>query len=171
MRTDKVVVEDYNPYWHDEYIKIKKELEDLLLPEIITIEHVGSTSVEGLSAKAIIDLDIVIKDYTNFETVKNKLFQAGYFYEGDLGIKDKHAFKYSNKPHLMRHYLYVCPEYSEELKRHIAFRDYLRSNGKDRDWYGISKKLIAKYYPFDIESYMKAKAPIVAEIQKRVFQY
>ncbi|TAH59960.1 MAG: hypothetical protein EWM50_07120 [Gottschalkiaceae bacterium] len=52
---------------------------------------------------------------------------------------------------------YVCPKYSDELKRHIAFKDYLRTNKEDRDWYGEVKLLAAKYYPEDINSYMIAK--------------
>ncbi len=71
----------------------------------------------------------------------------------------------------MKHHLYVCPEYSEELKRHIAFRDYLRMNKKDRDWYGEVKLLAAKYYPEDIDSYMKAKKPCGAEILRRCGLY
>jgi GrpB-like predicted nucleotidyltransferase (UPF0157 family) len=64
----------------------------------------------------------------------------------------------------MKHHLYVCPEYSEELKRHITFRDYLRSHPEDRDWYGSVKILAAKHYPEDIDSYMIAKHPCVREI-------
>lgn len=84
-----------------------------------------------------------------------------------LGIKDRQTFKYIEKPHLMKHHLYICPEYSEELKRHIAFRDYLRLNAVDRDWYGEVKMLSAKRYPEDIDSYMIAKSPCAVEIIRR----
>jgi len=160
----KVIVEPYNPNWKLEFEKIKQELDEALKNNIISIEHVGSTSIEGLAAKPVIDIDIVMKDYNSFETVKNILESIGYIHEGDLGVKERHAFKYSDKPHLMKHHLYVCPEYSEELKRHITFRDYLRSHPEDRDWYGSVKTLAAKYYPEDIDSYMKAKNPCVREI-------
>lgn len=84
-----------------------------------------------------------------------------------MGIKDRQAFKYDNKPNLMKDHLYVCPEYSEEIKRHIAFRDYLRIHNIDRDWYGEVKLLAAKYYPEDIDGYMKAKNPCATEILLR----
>ena len=160
----KVIVELYNPDWKLEFEKIRDELAEVLKDSVISIEHVGSTSVEGLSAKPVIDIDIVMKDYNFFETVKNLLGTIGYLHEGDLGVKERHAFKYSDKPHLMRHHLYVCPEYSAELKRHIIFRDWLRSHPDDRDWYGSVKILAAKYYPEDIDSYMIAKNPCVKEI-------
>lgn len=164
---NKVTVVPYKEIWKMEFKKIKEELVSILSGYIISIEHVGSTSVEGLAAKPVIDIDIIIKDYNSFEIIKAKLASIGYIHEGDLGIKDRQAFKYEDKPNLMKHHLYVCPEYSEELKRHIAFRNYLRVNKNDRDWYGEVKLLAAKYYPEDIDSYMKAKTPCVAEILHR----
>ena len=100
--------------------------------------------------------------------MKNLLESIGYSHEGDLRVKERHAFTYpeygTDNPHLMTHHLYVCPEYSEELKRHIIFRDYLRLHPGDRDWYGSVKTLAAKYYPEDIDAYMTAKHPCVREI-------
>jgi GrpB-like predicted nucleotidyltransferase (UPF0157 family) len=160
----KVIVVLYDPIWKCEFEKIKVELSGVLKDNVISIEHVGSTSVEGLAAKPVIDIDVVMKDYNSFETVKNLLESIGYSHEGDLGVKERHAFKYADKPHLMRHHLYVCPEYSDELKRHIIFRDYLRLNPIDRDWYGSVKLIAAKHFPEDIDSYMKAKNPCVREI-------
>ena len=160
----KIIVVPYDPNWKTEFERIKGELVQALKNNIITVEHVGSTSVEGLAAKPIIDIDIVIKDYNSFETVKNILESIGYTHNGDQGVKERHAFKYSDKPHLTAHHLYACPEYSQELKRHIAFRDYLRMHPEDRDWYGSVKMLAAKHYPEDIDSYMIAKNPCVREI-------
>lgn len=167
MNMKKVIVVPYDEKWKHEFERIKTELLSVLENYIIAIEHVGSTSVEGIAAKPIIDIDIVIKDYNSLENVKEKLAQIGYTHEGDLGIKDRQAFKYGEKPHLMKHHLYVCPEYSEELKRHIAFRNYLRSHPDDRDWYGEVKMLAAKRYPEDINSYMIAKSPCAVEIINR----
>jgi Uncharacterized conserved protein len=163
----KVIVVPYDENWKKEFEKIRAELLCVLENDVIAIEHVGSTSVEGLAAKPIIDIDIVIEDYTSFEEVEEKLSQIGYTYEGDLGIKDRHAFKYKEKVHLMAHHLYVCPKHSEELKRHITFRDYLRTQPEDRDWYGSVKLLAAEHFPTDIEGYMEEKAPCISEIIRR----
>jgi len=163
----KVVVVPYDEKWKTEFERIKEELLVVLEKYIIAIEHVGSTSVKGLAAKPVIDIDVIMKDYNSFEDIKSRLAEIGYEHEGDLGIKDRQAFKYDNKPHLMIHHLYVCPAYSEELKRHIAFRDYLRQNLNDRDWYGEVKMLAAERYPDDINSYMIAKSPCAAAIINR----
>lgn len=65
-------------------------------------KHVGSTSVEGLSAKPIIDIDVVIKDYTVLEQVVSALGAIGYQHEGDLGIAGREAFTYDDKEHLRK---------------------------------------------------------------------
>ena len=162
----KVTVVPYDESWSLEFNRISEELL-YVLDSLVVIEHVGSTSVEGLSAKPVIDIDIVIGDYNSFEEVKSRLASIGYTHEGDLGIKERHAFKYEDKPHLMRHHLYVCPSYSEEFKRHVAFRDYLRANPQDRDWYGELKTLAVQRFPEDIDGYMAAKSSCVAEIINR----
>lgn len=128
MKTANVVVLPYDVEWNSEFEIIKCELEKALGTLAVGIEHVGSTAVEGLSAKPCIDVDVIIKDYSVFDAVVEELAKIGYIHEGDLGIKDREAFDYSDKPHVMKHHLYVCPEYSAELHRHIAFRDFLRNN-------------------------------------------
>lgn len=94
----------------------------------IRIEHVGSTSVEGLAAKPIIDIDVVISDNLKLNSVIKALFKIGYYHEGNLGIEGREAFGYEGKTHLLTHHLYVCPQNSKELRRHIFFRDYLKDH-------------------------------------------
>lgn len=94
MRTKRVVVEKWNPQWKYEYEKIVASLCKDIIYNSIKIEHVGSTSVEGLSAKPVIDLDIVIEN-DKFEIIKRLLNDKGYKHEGDLGIEGREAFSYS----------------------------------------------------------------------------
>ncbi len=168
MKTKKVTVIPYDYKWNEEFRKIKLDLEKTLEDSIIAIEHVGSTSVEGLSAKPIIDIDIIIKSYDNFKEVKSRLESFGYYHEGDLGISGREAFGYIEKDELMTHHLYVCPQDSAELKRHIAFRDYLRTHKEDRDKYSEIKLYAAKKYPTDIDSYIETKSPYITEIYKKI---
>lgn len=128
MRTKRITVVPYDETWKSAFEEIKNEIEAVISGMILGIEHIGSTSVKGLSAKPCIDIDVIIKDYSAFDEIVIKLGTIGYIHEGNLGTKDREAFKYTNKPHLMMHHLYVCPQYSEELHRHLTFRDYLRHN-------------------------------------------
>ena len=166
MRTARVIVVPYDEAWRSDFEEIKKEIEGAVGELIIDTLHVGSTSVEGLSAKPCIDVDVVIEDYEVFDAVVRKLEAIGYIHEGNLGIKDREAFKYSDKPHLRQHHLYVCPQYSEELHRHITFRDFLRSTPEAVKKYGRVKETAAKLFPDDIDKYIEYKSPCIEELYK-----
>ena len=168
MVAKNVVVLPYDKQWKQDFIMIKDELEPALGQLAMRIEHVGSTSVEGLSAKPIIDIDVVIKDYTVFEEVVSVLETIGYQHEGDLGIAGREAFKYEGKGHLRKHHLYVCPEDSPELKRHIAFRDYLRTHSDAVREYSRIKEEGAKLYPNDIDRYIEHKSPFIEKIYAEI---
>ena len=168
MVTKHIVVQPYYEEWNRYYNEIKDELQDALGKLALRIEHVGSTSVHGLSAKPIIDIDVVIKDYSVFNAVVLKLQDLGYRHEGDLGIAGREAFKYDGKEHLQKHHLYVCPEDSAELKRHIAFRDYLRSNSEAVKEYSRIKEEGALLYPFDIDMYIQHKSPFIERIYNEI---
>lgn len=166
MRTTKVIVLPYDKKWKSDFEAIRKEIIAAIGDLIIGIEHVGSTSVEGLSAKPYIDIDVVIKDYSVFNTIVSKLEAIGYIYEGNLGIEGREAFKYFNKPHLQTHHLYVCPQQSKELHRHLTFRDFLRSNPEAVKKYGAVKEKAAQLFPDDIEKYIEYKSPCIEELYK-----
>ena len=164
MRTVRVAVFPYDAGWKAAFEDIRRELNAALGSLAVGIEHVGSTSVEGLSAKPCIDIDVVIEDYSVFAEVVAKLASAGYVHEGDLGIKDREAFDYSDKDHLMKHHLYVCPRYSAELRRHTVFRDFLRTHPAAAYEYGAVKEEAARLYPNDIDGYIKHKTPCIERL-------
>ena len=164
MQTKRVVVVPYDEKWESAFEKIKNEIEAVIGDRILGIEHVGSTSVKGMSAKPCIDIDVIIKDYLVFAEIVERLGAIGYIHEGNLGIQDREAFKYTEKSHLMMHHLYVCPQYSEELHRHIAFRDFLRQNTDAVIKYSSVKEMAAELFPNDIAKYMEYKAPCIEEL-------
>ena len=167
MKTARVTVVPYDAGWQAAFAEIKKEIESAVGAWIIGVEHVGSTAVEGLSAKPCIDIDVVIADDSVFPSVVKGLAAIGYEHEGDLGIRGREAFRYSDKPHLRAHHLYVCPADSEELRRHIVFRDYLRKDPEAVKQYSRVKEAAAAQYPNDIGQYMAAKAPCIAQLYAR----
>lgn len=166
MRTEKVRVEKWNPRWPEEFDKIVEFLGQDIQQKVIRIEHVGSTSVEGLSAKPIIDLDIVIEK-DQFSIIKALLEAKGYGYEGDLGIEGREAFACPEKSACMIHHLYVCAKESEELHRHLTFRNYLREHPEAVTAYSKVKEKAALLYPHDIDRYMAFKSTVIEEIYKQ----
>ena len=162
----KVIVALYDEVWKSAFEEIKKEIEDIIGDLIIGIEHVGSTSVEGLSAKPCIDVDVIIKDYGMFDVVVRKLETIGYRHVGNQGIKDREVFKCLDKPYLQKHHLYVCSQQSEELHRHITFRDFLRKTPEAVKKYGSTKEIAAQLFPDDMEKYIEYKSPCIEELYR-----
>ncbi len=167
MKTARVRVLPYDRAWKSDFEAIKKELERAVGSLAVGIEHVGSTAVEGMSAKPCIDIDMIIRDYSVFEAVVRKLEGIGYLHEGNLGIPGREAFRYSGKAHLQTHHLYVCPLDSEELHRHIRFRDFLRASEEAVREYSRVKERAAQLFPEDIDGYMEYKAPCIAALYAR----
>ncbi len=158
-----MLVQKYNPLWIQYFNDLKLEFENALQGLYFQIEHVGSTSVVGLAAKPIIDIDIVYWEDEDFEKIKNRLSNIGYYHNGDQGIYEREVFK--RKDHLkkhsildqLKHHLYVCPYDSLELQRHILFRDFLRKNELVKKEYEDLKFEIAKEVNHDRKKYAALK--------------
>ncbi len=161
-----ITVVPYDEKWIIEFERIKNEILSVLYNDIVSIEHIGSTSVPGLWAKPIIDMNIIVENYM-LPVVIEKLASIGYIQEGNLGVESREAFKYVDKPYLMAHYLYMCPKDSAEHKRQITFRDYLRSHPLDCKKYSEIKIEKSNKFPHDIDSYIKGKEPVVMEIYQK----
>jgi len=168
LETKEVIVEEYNSDWEDEFRRIEAFLDGKLHGKVLAIEHVGSTSVRGLAAKPVIDIDVVIEDAPRFDEVKSLLLLLDYVHEGDLGICGRESFRYKGEEDMMKHHLYVCTKDSSELRRHIIFREHLREDKDDREAYGCIKKQAARLFPRDIDGYMETKAQIIKEIYRKL---
>ncbi|TCZ69293.1 GrpB family protein [Paenibacillus albiflavus] len=154
----------YNPEWKAEFEKIQEMIFSYIGDLILTIEHVGSTSVEGLSAKPIIDLDVVIESLDVLPSIIERLEQEGYEYEGNLGTEGREAFRRRYNDGCMKYHLYVCPKDGKGFLEHIAFRDYLRANESARKDYELLKIKLAETYRYDIDNYSLMKTEFVADV-------
>jgi len=170
MSKKHVVVEPYNEAWKQDFQNIKIELEEALGDLALRIEHVGSTSVEGLSAKPIIDIDVVIENEQILDDVISVLRKIGYIHNGNQGIEGREAFKYQGKEHLRKHHLYVCTREASELRRHIGFRDYLRSHPEIVAEYSRIKIEGAAKYPYDMDGYIAYKSDFIEQVYEEMFR-
>jgi GrpB-like predicted nucleotidyltransferase (UPF0157 family) len=165
----------YDERWISNFNSIKQVISKSLSTLIIDIEHVGSTSIPGLAAKPILDIDIVIEDYTVFPNVIQRLEKLGYFHQEEWSFKGREAFgrKDTLTPwngtgtHWMAHHLYVCDKDSDELFRHLAFRDYLRNNREAVIEYGNLKRNLVNTVK-DRNSYTLGKTEFISGILEKV---
>ncbi|EOA87911.1 uncharacterized protein SETTUDRAFT_168715 [Exserohilum turcica Et28A] len=156
------VVEQYNPEWPKQFEKIKPELESYLRDvEYLSIEHVGSTSVPGLAAKPIIDIDVIVTR-DNLQSAIDAFITNGKFdYLGELGVVDRHAFKIPNES--VRHNIYVCVDGAVQTRNHLGLRDTLRTNTELRDEYALVKLELAANTT-NIIDYLVAKGNVIQKI-------
>ena len=127
----------------------------------MNVEHIGSTSIPGLSAKPTIDVLVVVHDINRIDHF-NPLFESkGYLAHGEHGIAGRRYFSKKNgTKHLVHVHIYgVTNEY--EINRHIAFRDYLIDHQDKAKAYGDLKEDLAVKYPFNIEGYIVGKHELV----------
>lgn len=153
----------YDESWPGRFEVLKRNYDEALVEvPILAIEHVGSTSVPGLWAKPIIDIDIVVAE-ENYQAAISALENYGYGSMGDLGIEGRWAFDAANAPYETN--TYVVRSESLALRNHLAVREVLRSNPKLRDEYGAVKRKLAKETS-DIAVYIDGKTDLLQRILK-----
>lgn len=172
-----MVLEAYQERWADDFKALKSVLEANIPSDDIRIEHIGSTSVQGLAAKPIIDMDIIYQQSATLGMIKSGLEDLGYYHNGNQGIEGREVFKRmaEGEQHTIldtiRHHLYVCHTTSEELQKHILFRNYLRENATARSDYEKLKYDISEIALQDRKKYaslkeVMAKKFVATTIQK-----
>lgn len=165
-----MLIQEYQESWEHDFQQLKEMFEENIPIDDLTIEHVGSTSIPGLAAKPIIDIDIVYEKPASFHDIKRGLEALDYYHNGDQGIIGREVFKRNKKyqNHVLldaiTHHLYVCHINSEELRKHLIFRDHLRENPKAREAYESLKYEIAEIANQDRKAYAKLK-----EVKARTF--
>ncbi len=162
--SNPIIVVEPDPQWAERFATIRRELQASLAGvPVIAIEHVGSTSVPGLAAKPIIDVDIVVaRPYVRIAT--DALESSGYVSLGDLGVPDRIAFRAPNEG--IRRNVYVTVEGCLSLRNHLGLRDVLRGDPQLRDEYSAVKRRLATETG-DIDVYVDGKTAIIRRILER----
>ncbi|KOP23761.1 hypothetical protein AMR41_24850 [Hapalosiphon sp. MRB220] len=175
FKTRIVEVVDYDPQWPQLFLQLRSVIKNQLGDLALAIEHVGSTSIIGLAAKPIIDLDVMVASNELLTKVICLLAELGYKHEGDLGISGREAFSRSasDVPRNAtgkiwpQHHLYVCPQESVALKRHLAFRNYLRNNPDEALAYAKLKCELAQRFRYNVDLYCEAKTEFIENILEK----
>ena len=167
------LVEKYNPEWPQWFEMVKAHLGEKVSQDSIRIEHVGSTSIQGMTAKPIIDLILVVEPQ-GLDEIKALLAERGYCHEGDKGIKGREAFRLGSKSMVSTtppHHLYVCGKQNAELRKETAFRDFLRQSREYVERLSDLKWSLAEAFNNDREAYMEGKAALCREITEKALAY
>ena len=159
-----VLVVPYNPQWKKWFNELREPIWNNIRDLVVEIVHVGSTSIKGMCAKPVIDMDIVVDDWTKFPEVVKRLNTLGYEYVGNLGIKEREAFR-SVKDSKYPHNLYVCHKDSVAYRNHILLRKHLLEN-RDAFTRYVDLKLRLANNADDVDEYCRLKTDLILEFLK-----
>lgn len=164
-RHDPIEVVDYDADWPRQFTRWSDLIADALGPVARRIEHVGSTSVPGLPAKRIIDVQVSVDDLSD---------EAAYVppLETEVGVQlrsrdEMHRYfrPFAGRPRDV--HVHVCNTGSDWERDHLLFRDYLRSHQEDADRYAEAKRKAQRFWSDDGWAYTDAKTEAILDILEK----
>ncbi|NKM97134.1 GrpB family protein [Rhizobium leguminosarum] len=158
MRAIKVV--DYDPSWPRLFAEISTEISALLGNRLLSIDHIGSTSVPGLAAKPKIDLDAVTISDEFLPAAIEMVRAADFVFHGDTG-EQRWAFTRDHQAYGFK--LYLCGPNNRANRDRILFRDYLRDHTDRAKAYADLKRRLAAEAAGDWDFYTGGKTEFVSE--------
>jgi GrpB-like predicted nucleotidyltransferase (UPF0157 family) len=160
----EVVVADYDPEWPKWFECAAADIRGALGDTVLQLDHVGSTSVPGLAAKPLIDINLVVADTTDEDAYVPKLEPLGYV----LRVREPDWFEHrmlrGQDPPVNLH---VFNPGCEETERMVALRDWLRTHDDDRELYARTKRELAAQEWKYVQNYADAKTEVIQEILAR----
>jgi GrpB-like predicted nucleotidyltransferase (UPF0157 family) len=158
---------DYDPAWPSRFEAMAAELREALGDVAVRIEHVGSTAVPGLAAKPVIDVQLSVASFDPFEAYGEPLRALGYDYRSDDDPEHR-FFAFSDADGERIANLHVCEAGGDWERRHVAFREALRSDPDLRARYEAEKRRVAAEHPGNSLDYAEAKTPWIRSEERRL---
>jgi GrpB-like predicted nucleotidyltransferase (UPF0157 family) len=167
----KVEVVPHNPNWRSLFETESKQIAIALGENVVAIHHIGSTSIETIYAKPIIDILVEVKSIDRVDDQNSSMQLLGYQCMGEFGIKDRRFFLKDNPDGIRTHHVHIFEIGSAQITRHLSFRDYLNVHIEEALTYSSLKRSLAEKYPDDIESYMDGKHDFIQEIDRKAAEW
>jgi GrpB-like predicted nucleotidyltransferase (UPF0157 family) len=156
-----VVVVDPDPTWPAIFERHRVVIARALGARARRIDHVGSTSVPGLAAKPIVDIQVTVDDPDDEAAFVPDLVGAGY----QLRVREPRHRMFRTPGRDVHVHVWAAGSHDE--RRHVLFRDWLRVDAADRTRYEDTKRSLAGRRWRDVNYYAEAKSPVIAEIMGR----
>ncbi len=157
LKVGEVKLEKWTPKWREGFEDEKRNLQSVFGELALGIQHIGSTSVEGLDAKPIIDVVVGLNDLSDFEKVRQK-FESLVDYS--VKVEDNNPGEIlvrKGTEENRTHFIHIMKQNSKEMCEVIKFRDILRTDPGVREQYSQLKRELAKKFPYDRKKYTASK--------------
>jgi GrpB-like predicted nucleotidyltransferase (UPF0157 family) len=162
MRKVEVVPPDRN--WQNEFAIESALVVTALGDNVVAIHHIGSTAIETIYAKPIIDMLVEVRQIDRVDERNSYMQVLGYECMGEFGISGRRFFRKDNAAGIRTHHIHTFEANTAQVIRHLAFRDYIRSHPAAAQAYSELKQQLAHQYPTDIAAYMDGKAAFIHAI-------
>lgn len=169
MRKVEVILHD--PKWQEAFEAESKHIVDALGKNVVVIHHIGSTAIPGIYAKPIIDLLVEVKDIIEVDEQSSAMASLGYEVMGEFEIPGRRYFRKDNQEGVRTHHVHAFEVGSEQVERHLTFRDYMIAHPEDAQRYSELKRYLAREHPTSINSYMDGKDEFIKEMDKKAAQW
>lgn len=161
---ESIEIAPYDRGWPAAFEAARRELEELLAPLAVRIEHVGSTAVPGLAAKPIVDLMLGCGRLAELDAQIPRLEEVGWHYAPEFEVHlPQRRFLARPRAHPRRFHLHAVELDSDFWARHLLFRDHLRANSDVAFAYEHLKRGLAARFARDREAYTAAKTAFIEE--------
>ena len=115
----------HDPHWPALFDKEAKVIADVLGRASVGLHHIGSTAIPGLQSKPIIDILVEASSLSALDSCTERLADNGYEARGEYGISGRRYFKKKPNSETIGFHLHAYLAGSYQIRRHLAFRDYL----------------------------------------------
>lgn len=166
----KVEVVEHNREWQNLFKRESEFIAKALNENVVAIHHIGSTAIPNIYAKPIIDLLVEVNNIDRVNRSNSDMKRLGYQAMGEFGIVGRRYFRKVNSSGIRTHHVHIFEANSPEIKRHLAFRDYMIAHPAEAQQYSDLKRKLAKQFPEDIESYMDGKDEFIKNIDRKATQ-
>ena len=160
---NEVVLVEYDPSWPARFEAIRRDIERACGDLIVRVEHVGSTSIPGMAAKPIIDVQPGLRTFEDGFQCVEPMRRLGYVSRGEWGMPGRHYFVRDHADGLREH-VHMLVVDSERWHEMPLFRDYLIARPEAAREYEALKRRLAVEFGFDREQYTDAKAEFVQRV-------
>ena len=168
----EMTVVPYDSRWPERYESERAVLSGIFGDTALDIQHFGSTSIEGMTAKPIIDIIVAVADINAVDTFNEAMRGRGFIPRGEHGIPGRRYFvrlDEDGENHLTHVHVYEMS--NEHVTDELMFRDYLRINRAAFNDYERVKLVAARQYRHEPAAYTDAKHDCVMLIMDKARAY
>ena len=167
----RIQVVAYDPAWRRDFEAEAKRIARALGNIVVHLHHIGSTAIPGIFAKPIIDLLLEVDDTIKLDHRSAAMEDLGYKPMGEYGIPGRRYFHKDNASGIRTHQVHAFNANSDDIERHLAFRDYMIAHPAEAQTYGELKQKLAREHPNDIEAYMDGKDLYIKEYEAKAIAW